>query len=84
MTADGGVGLREGFDCEDGVEESPAGAAEALGDFDAHQAESEEFLNEAGIHLGGFVHLADKRGDAVAGEVADGGLEKPLVFGELG
>ena len=82
--ADGGVGLGEGFDGQDGVEEGSAGAAVLLGDFNAHEAEVEELFDEAGVHVGGIVHVADKRGDSVAGEVADGSLEEAFLFGEMG
>ncbi len=68
--AGGRIDRGQFFDGEDALEEVAALAAELLGDFDAHEAEIEELLEQVRAEFRVLVHLADVRGDLVAGELA--------------
>lgn len=50
-----------------------------LGDFDAHEAEVEHFVEQILAEDGGVIHGADMGGDAFTGELADGSLEHFFV-----
>ena len=77
-----GIDPRERFDGQHGVEERGAGAAVALGDLDAHDAELEQLVDELAGHLGVLVHLADERPDLAVGEFVDAVAEQRFVFGQ--
>ena len=44
------VDRRNGFNCQHGVEEASARAAQRLGNLDPHQPERKEFVHEAGAN----------------------------------
>ncbi len=58
----------------------PAEPPYCFGDLDAHEAELEELREECGVHLLGFVHLADEGGDLCLSELADGVAKEAFVF----
>ena len=78
--ADRGVDGGDLFDGEDFFEEGCGGAALLFRDLDDHEAELEELLEECGVHLLGFVHLADEGGDLCLRELADSVAKEALVF----
>ena len=82
--AGGGVDARQFLDREDGFEKLCAAAAVLLGDFDAHEAELEEFVDEGFVEDTLLVHFFYQRADALVGELADVIAEEDFVFGEGG
>jgi hypothetical protein len=66
------------------VEERRTAAAVALGDFDAHDPQLEELVDEGARDLGLLVHLPHERPDLAIRELVDAGLEQPFVFGQCG
>ena len=55
-----------------------------FGNFDAHQSELKELVNEVFFEDALFVHFFDQRTDFVFGKLADVVAEKNFVFGEAG
>ena len=76
--------MRQLLDHEYGVEERRAGAAELLGNFDAHDAEVEEAGDEALVHHRVVVHLRDEGTNFFDGELAHALREHLLFFGKDG
>ena len=76
------VHARKFFDGEDGFEELRAASAVLLGNFDAHQAELEEVVDEVFVEDAFLVHLFDQGTDFLVGKLADVVAEKNFVFGE--
>ena len=68
-----GVHRGQLFHRQHALEEVAALAAVFFGDFDAHQAELEQFLQQIFAEHAGFVHLAHVGADALAREAAHGG-----------
>ena len=66
------------------MEEPAAAAAERFGDFDAHDAEIEQLVDQRPRDLRLLVHFADERPHLRVREFADAVAEQPLVFGERG
>ena len=66
------------------LEETAALAAVLLGDLDPHQPHFEELLDDVFAECAGLVHLAHIRTDLLASELANGGLEEPLLFAQGG
>ena len=62
------------------LEEGPALAAVFLGDFDGHQAQVEELLQQIPAEHARIVHGAHMGSQALAGETAHGSLEQSLFF----
>ena len=84
ITPDGGVDARDFFDGEDGFEELGSAAAVLLGNFDAHQAELEELVDQVFIEDALLVHLLDQGTNFLVGELADVVAEENFVFGKGG
>ena len=82
--AGGGVDARQLLDGQDRFEELGAASAVLLGDFDAHQSELEEIVNQVVVEDAFLVHLLDQRADLFVGELADVVAEENFVFGESG
>ena len=74
----------EFFDGEDCFEELGAASAVLLGDFDAHQAELKEIVDEIFFEDGLLVHLLHQGTNLFVGELADVVAEEDFVFGEGG
>ena len=64
------------------MEEPGAAAAEFLRDLDAHHAELEELLDEAGRNLRALVHLAAERADLAIRELIHAVAKQAFVFGQ--
>ena len=82
--AGGRIDARHFFDRENGLEELRAAAAVLFGDFDSHQSELKEFLDEALVEDALLVHLFDQRAHFLFGEAANVVAKEYLVFGEAG
>ena len=70
------------LDRQNGLEERAALAAEFLGDFDGHQAQLEEFLQQVLAKDARIVHGAHVRGQAFARKTAHGSLEQSFLFAQ--
>ena len=66
------------------LEEVAALPAVLFRNFDCHQAEPEHLIQQILAEQAGLVHLADVRGDLVAGELPHGGLKHAFLFVETG
>ena len=77
--AGGGVNRRKFFDGEDALEEVAALAAVLFGNFDAHEAQFEELLDQGLAEDAGLVHFADEWRDALTGKAANG-IAKQFFF----
>ena len=66
------------------MKERRAASAVNLGDFDPHDAEIEQLLDELVRDFGLLVHLADQRAHLTVGKLVDAVSEQPLVLGQQG
>jgi GH43 family beta-xylosidase len=78
--ADGRIHAREGLDAEDAVKERRAASAEGVGDFDPHDAEIEQFIDEVARNLGVLVHVPDVRPDLPIREFVNTVPKQGFVF----
>ncbi len=78
------IDVRELFDDEHGVEERRSGAAPLFRDFDAHDAELEEALDQVLRHRGVVIHLRDEGANLLDREIANALLEHLLFFRQHG
>ena len=82
--ADRRIDARQRLDREHCMEEARAGAAERLGNLDAHHAEIEQLVDELARNRRVFVHVADDRSDLAVREFVHAVAEEPFVFGQRG
>ena len=73
------VGSTVRVDREHGVEKGASAPARGLRDFDAHDAQLEQPVDEGPRHMRGFVHLADLRPDFPVRELMHAVAEESLV-----
>ena len=77
--ANGGIDARQCLDRQHGMKEARAGAAERLGDLDAHDAEVEELVDQVRGIARLFVHLPDEGADLAVGELVHAVAEQSFI-----
>jgi hypothetical protein len=75
--------MKRRFDRQNRFEELWA-AAILFGNFNAHQPELKEFVDEVFVGDSLLVHLLDQKTDCLVGKVVDVVAEETFVFGERG
>ncbi len=80
--AGGGVHTGQFLDSQNCLEELGSASTVLLGDFDAHQSELEEIVDQVFVEDTFLVHILDQRADFLVGKLANVVAEENLVFGK--